>query len=232
MGSVVAHAAFAAALILFPGLRSRKTLVPDALVVSLVEAPRPAGGPIAAPAPPPPADAPALETARLEPREPPPPKPLPENPRPKTKKEPKPTPEKAAPTRTAPAGASGPAEAEPGSASGAAGPPQPGAASVAMAGGVDSAFAWYRDSVVGAILTQWRRPVLDGLSEPLDVLIAVEILPDGDVRNLRVDQSSGVPALDRSALRAVADAVPLPPLPMHWPEATWNVAIIFRQHPE
>jgi protein TonB len=227
---VLAHGVFVAALILFPALRTKKAVVPDALVVSLVAAPRPSR---AAAASPPPREEAPRDAARLETREPPPAKPLPENPKP-AKKQPKPkpaAPEPKAQATPAPAAAA-PAGATGASVAGASGPSGPSGATVAMEGGIDSAFAWYRDSVVSAILTQWRRPVLDGLAEPIDVLIAVEILSDGAVRNLRVDRSSGVPALDRSALRAVADAVPLPPLPMHWPDATWNVAIIFRQHPE
>ena len=229
LGSVLAHGLFVAALVLFPALRPKKTVVPDALVVSLVAAPRPSVATPAPPAPAPPREAPR-ETARLETREPPPVKPLPENPKPKKKPPPKAAAQapKAAPTPVPPKGAD--SGGTPGAS--AAGPSGPSGATVAMEGGVDSAFGWYRDSVVSAILTQWRRPVLDGLTSPIDVLIAVEILPDGSVRNLRVDRSSGVPALDRSALRAVADAVPLPSLPMHWPGPTWNVAIIFRQHPE
>ena len=73
--------------------------------------------------------------------------------------------------------------------------------------------AWYRDSVVAALRSQWERPILEGSRGTLEVTVAFEILPDGTVRNLRIDTTSGVPSLDRSALRAVADASPLPPLP-------------------
>jgi TonB family protein len=44
-------------------------------------------------------------------------------------------------------------------------------------------------------------------------MVTFDILRNGTVRGVRIAQSSGVRSLDRSALRAVADAAPLPELP-------------------
>jgi TonB family protein len=52
------------------------------------------------------------------------------------------------------------------------------------------------------------------------------------VAAVRVEQTSGVPSLDRSALRAVADATPLPPLPKNWGPPVLPATFVFRLHPE
>ena len=74
------------------------------------------------------------------------------------------------------------------------------------------------------------RPVFES-REKLEVTIAFEILRDGDVGNVRIASSSGVPSLDRSALRAVVDASPLPPLPSSWREPSVSAQFLFRWLP-
>jgi TonB family protein len=64
------------------------------------------------------------------------------------------------------------------------------------------------------------------------VTVAFDILRDGTVENLVVAQSSGVASLDRSALRAVVDASPLPPHPSTWRDASMPATFVFRLHPE
>jgi TonB family protein len=55
---------------------------------------------------------------------------------------------------------------------------------------------------------------------------------DGNVRGLRIEESSGVPTLDRSALRAVSDATPLPALPAMLHEPYLPASFVFRLYPE
>jgi len=95
-----------------------------------------------------------------------------------------------------------------------------------------AAFAWYRASVANALYGNWRRPVVSGIVEPIEVRVAFEIMRDGNVRGLRIEDSSGVPTLDRSALRAVSDATPLPPLPSMLSEPYLPASIVFRLYPE
>lgn len=99
-------------------------------------------------------------------------------------------------------------------------------------GGEISLFGWYQSSVSRALYSTWRRPPLAGQRGSLSVLISFEIRKDGSVSGLRVDQSSGVPALDRSALRAVADASPLPRLPPGWRGTSMTAAYVFELTPE
>ena len=105
------------------------------------------------------------------------------------------------------------------------------AAVESLTGGA-SEFAWYRTSVTAALYSHWRRPILAGLAEPREVLVSFEILRDGRASDVRVSQSSGVPSLDRSALRAVQDASPLPPLPSGLSGASLSASFLFRLFPE
>jgi protein TonB len=99
-------------------------------------------------------------------------------------------------------------------------------------GGEISLFGWYQSSVSRALYSTWQRPLLAGLREPLSVLVSFNIQKDGSVANLRVVEPSGVAALDRSALRAVADAAPLPRLPPAWRGSSMTAAYLFQITPE
>jgi protein TonB len=216
IASAGAHLLFAAAIVLVPSLRSRPK-IPDAFFVDIV-APQAPAAPIRAappapepqpvkPPPPEPSEGVRVETKAPEKIDKPPEK--------KPREEPPPQPVTPPPdAAAAPEGIAGEGS------------------SVAPMEGGDSAFAWYRASVTAALYSQWRQPVLPNLREPLEVGIAFEIRRDGGVLNPRISQPSGVPSLDRSALRAVADASPLPPLPRNWREPTLPATFLFRLYPE
>jgi TonB family protein len=221
LASLCGHVIFAAALILVPSLRPRKPFPDNPIVVDLVAAPRAAAQVQAPPAAP--EDAPP-EGVRLETREPPKVTPLPEKPKKKKVEKPPPPPQ---PARPAPADQGGPA---PGEAAGIVG--ELGGGALASPGSDDFQFAWYRDSITAAFRSQWRRPILSGQAEPIEVRLSFEILRDGSVRDLRVDQSSGLAIFDRAALRAVTDAAPLPPLPGAWREPTLHATWVFRMFPD
>ena len=225
VGSLAVHVLVATVLVWLPDLRGGARIPPNAVVVELV------GGlplaPVAAAAAPEPSPAqpqPPPEGVRMEQPEPRPT----ERRRPaKPTAEPRPTP----PPRRAPASAagdSGPADATGSAVAGSAAA----GASVSVFEGGDAAFAWYRASVTNALYQHWRRPILSGLREPLEVRVAFEIMRDGNVRGLRTEVSSGVPSLDRSALRAISDASPLPPLPSTMRDPYLPASFVFRLYPE
>jgi protein TonB len=101
-----------------------------------------------------------------------------------------------------------------------------------MEGAGDFELGWYKGSVTAALYARWRKPILEGITEPREVRVTFQIQRNGQVTNPKVEQSSGVPSLDRSALRAVADASPLPPLPPNWREPTLSAGFVFRLYPE
>ena len=232
--SLLTHMVFVVVLVLLPSLRSRRTIPDSALIVDLVPLAAPAARAASAPAP--------VETSP-EPSAPPDgvrmetsvPEPAPEKAPPPKEPDPKPErkPEKklqATVQRPAPPGpeTAGPA---PGEASN--GPPgEAGATIEALEGAGDFELGWYKGSVTAALYGQWRKPILEGIIEPREVRVSFEIQRDGRVTALRVERTSGVPSLDRSALRAVRDASPLPPLPANWRENKLAASFVFRLYPE
>ncbi len=215
-------------MLLVSNLTPARPMPDHPLVVDLVLAPGPRQAqvrtPAATPAAPP--ESPPPDVARIETRTPPPTKPLPEQiePAKKPRKDPDPPPRRAAaqPPPADPA----PAEAADGIVS------EDGSSSLTPLEGGDVEFAWYRSAVTAALYGRWRRPLLERQIETIEVQVSFEILRDGSVRGLRIVQSSGVPTLDRTALRAVSDADPLPPLPPNWRDPVLPATFLFRLHPE
>ena len=113
----------------------------------------------------------------------------------------------------------------------AAGSPGDGGEVLSTLGG-DAEFAWYRASVTAALYGNWHAPPLAGLRDSVEVSIAFDIHRSGAVRNVRIEASSGIRSLDRSALRAVADASPLPALPAAWHESIMTAGFVFRLFPD
>ena len=218
-GSIAAHVILTLAVILVPLGRRHAAAASDSMVVELAgPMPGPAAGGSAAPPAPKP-----------EPPAPPAPKPEPQGPTvvepPKEKKDKKKDetkerkPPAAEPQVTKPAPPSPPSSGRPGP------PGAPGGGVVGGSGGGaggsgSSELGWYWASVTAAIRSHWVRPVLEGGSGVLTVTITFEVRRDGTVANVAVETGSGVPSLDRSALRAVADAAPLPPIPTSSGEAS------------
>ncbi len=224
MLSLFGHALFVAAMVILPSFRAKPAIPPDAFMVELV-APAPAPARTQTQATTPPPVTPPKQQVRPKPKEnvsattvkPETPKPLPE------KIEPSPaatTPPRTVPTQQPYPGDSGtPIEDDPGV-----------DVDVALEG--DFQFAWYQASLKAAVYSQWRKPILEGIEDPREVRVTFEILRDGRIQNLRVEQSSGVRTLDRSALRAVSDAAPLPSLPRTWDASFLSAGFTFRLYPE
>ena len=236
-GSFFAHLLATIAVVWLPTLWRGPILPPDALAVELVGA-LPEIAPPAPPAgstepteqneePPAPPDEATIATPPPSARPAPTPKP-----KPKPSATPKPaaqTPRPSAPPAPAPTNA----PAGSGSTGGAATAGSAAAGgSVSALEGLDSAFGWYRAAVTQALYARWQRPIVDGLTAPVEVRVAFSIQRDGRVQSIQLEQSSGVPSLDRSALRAVTDASPLPPLPAGIDGPFLAASFVFRLYPE
>ena len=74
----------------------------------------------------------------------------------------------------------------------------------------DFPYPWYISQIRMALWRQWsaRMPGGGGSS-----VVVFSILPDGHITDLRTEQSSGDAGFDLTALGAVQDAAPFPPLP-------------------
>jgi periplasmic protein TonB len=75
-------------------------------------------------------------------------------------------------------------------------------------------FGWYVDAVRNRVSGNWLVSTISPniLTAPR-VFVSFDIERDGTVTNVQITQSSGIPEVDRSALRAVLASNPLAPLP-------------------
>lgn len=91
-----------------------------------------------------------------------------------------------------------------------------------------SEYAWYRTILLSKFKENWIQPVLPYRSmKPLRVTVTFIIEKDGSISHLDVEQSSGYAPLDRSAMRAVYDSSPLPPLPSQIAESHIQARFLF-----
>jgi TonB family protein len=88
-------------------------------------------------------------------------------------------------------------------------------------------FGAYADLVVQRVTQKWQTTGLAGMNLPMAV-ITFDIMRDGSVRNPQIAQRSGNSTLDYSALRAVTDAGPFPPLPPNYSGSSTNVELRFQ----
>jgi TonB family protein len=88
-------------------------------------------------------------------------------------------------------------------------------------------FGAYADLVVQRVTDKWQTSGLAGMHLPMAV-ITFDILRDGSVKNAQISQRSGNSTLDYSALRAVMDAGPFPPLPPNYSGSSTNVELRFQ----
>ncbi len=88
-------------------------------------------------------------------------------------------------------------------------------------------FGAYADLVAQRVTEKWQNSAFAGQSAPV-VIVTFDIQRDGSVRNAKVVQRSGNSTLDYSALRAVMDAAPFPPLPSEFDRNEANVELQFQ----
>jgi periplasmic protein TonB len=235
-GSLAAHGVLVAVILVLPMMRQAPQTFDDAMVVALAgplpgraAAPAPAATQPAAPAPAPP-KAPEPKEAHTV-REVPKPTPKPKE-SPKKKEE--------APTRSpAPSAPAGPPQDTPppetpatgeakGGGAGATGP----TGVTAVLGGGDASLGFYGAAVKAALESAWMKPFLEDQGETYSATVSFVIARDGTARDVRIAESSGVPSLDRSAMRAVIEASPFPPIPPSWTGDSLPATMRFDLTPE
>lgn len=81
------------------------------------------------------------------------------------------------------------------------------------AGDFGSRFAWYVQTVNRKVSDNWYTVEVSPSAQGKRVYLTFDILRDGSPTNVRVEQSSGVPALDQSAVRALQRIDTFGPLP-------------------
>ncbi len=77
-----------------------------------------------------------------------------------------------------------------------------------------SRYAWYVDAVRRKVSENWMKYEIDpSISAARRVYITFDILRNGEATNIELEQSSGVPSLDQSAIRALQRIDTFGPLP-------------------
>ncbi len=91
-------------------------------------------------------------------------------------------------------------------------------------------FGWYLDLVKQRIAQKWDTTQVDPrVSTAPAVVIDFEIRQDGSISAVRLFQSSGIPAVDYSAQRAILDAAPFPALPGGYSSAPMEILFQLRR---
>jgi TonB family protein len=96
----------------------------------------------------------------------------------------------------------------------------------------DSAFGdrygTYVNAITRAISNNWLKSLVDSrIQKAPRVYLTFDVARNGAISNIGVQQSSGIPSLDRSADRAVRASSPLPPLPADYRGSSINVVFYF-----
>ncbi len=95
-------------------------------------------------------------------------------------------------------------------------------------GAFGSKYAEYVQAMVRRISQNWLKGLVDSrITHAPRVYISFDIGRDGKVSNVSVQQSSGFPTLDNSAMRAIYASNPLQPLPRDYSGSTVNVKFYF-----
>jgi TonB family protein len=95
-------------------------------------------------------------------------------------------------------------------------------------GGGFGDFAYYRIAIQNKIAANWSPGFVSGEAK---AIVYFRIIRSGRVVGAKVEESSGIPFYDQTALRAVLEASPLPPLPEQFPDDTVGVHFLFRYKP-
>ncbi|HEU5180884.1 MAG TPA: TonB family protein [Candidatus Polarisedimenticolia bacterium] len=93
-------------------------------------------------------------------------------------------------------------------------------------------YGWYLSNMSGLFSRNWTRPIKPDLSTSLRAIVHFRIQKDGKITDIVLEQPSGDAALDRSALRAVQDSNPLPPLPYQYAKDSLGVHFFFDLVPD
>jgi TonB family protein len=122
------------------------------------------------------------------------------------------------------------------------GQPAPSSVPFTMAGGSEGGldfgpgnfserYGWYVQAIKTRISNNWLLSTISpNLSAAPRVYVTFNILRDGTIADVQVQQSSGFPEVDRSALRAVMASSPLAPLPPDYRGSSILVKFYFDFH--
>jgi|SRR5579884_2191982 len=95
-------------------------------------------------------------------------------------------------------------------------------------GAFGNKYGEYVQGMVRRISQNWLKGLVDSrITHAPKVFITFDISRDGKISNISIKQSSGIPSLDNSAMRAIYASNPLQPLPRDYSGSTVNVTFYF-----
>jgi protein TonB len=127
----------------------------------------------------------------------------------------------AAPAVSLPSAGTDPAAAATGPAAGAGGTAGIGGFKIDQA---DFKYPYYIELLQQRIGLNWFKPTQAVTTNPV---VHFQILKDGTIADARIVVSSGLPFVDRAALRAVLVSSPLPPLPADYGRQDVGIQVVF-----
>ena len=89
-------------------------------------------------------------------------------------------------------------------------------------------FTYYLQNIINRVSSNWFTSLVDpGISGSFMVTVHFRIHKNGQVSDLKVEETSGIRSLDMSALRAIQSSAPFPPLPRAYEDDYLGIYLIF-----
>ncbi len=89
-------------------------------------------------------------------------------------------------------------------------------------------FTYYLQIIIDRVSNNWFTSLVDpGISGSFQATVHFKIYKNGQISELKIEESSGIKSLDLSALRAIQTSAPFPPLPGAYEDEYLGIYLIF-----
>jgi TonB family protein len=89
-------------------------------------------------------------------------------------------------------------------------------------------FTYYLQLIIDRVSNNWFTSLVDpGISGSFQVTVHFKIYKNGQISELKIEESSGIKSLDLSALRAIQTSASFPPLPGAYEDEYLGIYLIF-----
>ena len=89
-------------------------------------------------------------------------------------------------------------------------------------------FTYYLQIIMDRVSSNWFTSLVDpGISGSFQATVYFKIYRNGQISDLKIQESSGIKSLDLSALRAIQTSAPFPPLPRDYEDEYLGIYLIF-----
>ncbi len=108
------------------------------------------------------------------------------------------------------------------------GGPDTGSAYSSQIGLSNFPFTYYLQIIIDRVSNNWFTSLVDpGITGSFQSTVHFRIYKNGQISELKIEESSGIRSLDLSALRAVQTSAPFPPLPRAYEDEYLGIYLIF-----